>query len=89
MKAILLTYGVILALGITTLVTEVHTFANIAGFISAIGFMLVFFKDRPEDESEQAQKMRKYWYVVFVTGIIFSLLMGSFWNTHMGNMEVR
>jgi Na+/proline symporter len=80
---------VILGLGIATLITNVHTFSNIAGFISAIGFMAVFFKDHPENEDESAKRMRKNWYIVFATGIVFSLVLGSFWNTHMGNMEIR
>ncbi|CAN8140600.1 hypothetical protein J3998_11085 [Thiomicrorhabdus sp. 6S2-11] len=89
MKLLLASYAVILSLGIISLITGNHYFANIAGFLSAIGFMLVFFKDRPEEETEQQIKMRRYWYLVFATGIFFSLLFGSFWNTHMGNMEVR
>ncbi|WP_130537753.1 hypothetical protein [Thiomicrorhabdus indica] len=86
MKLLLLTYGVILALGITSMLSGVHYLANIAGFISAIGFLLVFFKDRPEDEPDSAKRQRRYWYIVFATGIFFSLIFGSLWNTHMGNM---
>ncbi|WP_321276233.1 hypothetical protein [Thiomicrorhabdus indica] len=86
MKLLLLTYGVILALGITSMLSGVHYLANIAGFISAIGFLLVFFKDRPEDEPDSAKRHRRYWYIVFATGIFFSLIFGSLWNTHMGNM---
>lgn len=93
MKNILITYLIILALGITTLITGVHYFANIAGFISAIGFMIVFFKETPDadtmsSESLTAEKrMRRYWYIVFATGIFFSLVFGSFWNSEMGNMS--
>lgn len=92
MRNLLITYFIILALGATSMLTDVHYYANIAGFISAIGFMLVFFKDRkPEEEMtetqlKQAVKMRRYWYTVFATGIFFSLLFGSLWNHHMGNM---
>ena len=86
MRLILITYAVILFLGITAMLTGIHYLANIAGFISAIGFMLVFFKDRPDEESPLQIKMRRYWYAVFATGIFFSLLFGSFWNNHMGNM---
>lgn len=72
------------------MVSGIHYFANIAGFISAVGFMLVFFKDQPEDLDEarlaQSKKMRRYWYIVFATGIFFSLIFGSFWNNQMGNM---
>ncbi|QKI89520.1 hypothetical protein [Thiomicrorhabdus xiamenensis] len=89
MRTLLATYAGILMLGIASLLTQNHYFANIAGFISAIGFMIIFFKDRPENESDSAKKMRRYWYIVFATGIFFSLIFGSFWNTHMGNMEVR
>jgi len=52
MKSILIVYGVILSLGILTLITKVHYFANIAGFIAAMGFLLVFFKDPVENQTE-------------------------------------
>ncbi|WP_373020355.1 hypothetical protein [Thiomicrorhabdus sp.] len=86
MRPLLITYAVILLLGITTILTDIYYFANIAGFISAIGFLYVFFKDRPDDESEYAKKLRRYWYIVFATGIFFSLILGSLWNDHMGGM---
>lgn len=91
MNKLLLTYLVILALGITSFVTDIYYFANIAGFIGAMGLMLVFFKDRPEEEENpeayaQDKKMRRYWYIVFLTGIFFSLLFGSLWNHQMGGM---
>jgi len=89
MRLLLITYAVIILLGVTALLTEIHYLANIAGFISAVGFLVVFFKDRPDEETEQEIKLRKYWYIVFATGIIFSLIFGSFWNDHMGNMEIR
>lgn len=89
MRLLLITYAVILTLGVSAMLFDVHYLANIAGFISAVGFMLVFFKDRPEEETEQQQRMRKYWYIVFATGIFFSLIFGSFWNNHMGNMDVK
>lgn len=93
MKNILITYLIILTLGIASMVTGIHYLANIAGFISAIGFMFIFFKDRPDAETISAEaiafenKIRRYWYIVFATGIIFSLIFGSFWNSEMGNMS--
>lgn len=92
MKLILITYGVILALGIASMVTKIHYFANVAGFIAAIGFMLVFFKDpvNEDENSEAAVKTatyKKYWYVVFGTGIFFSFIFGSLWNSQMGGMQ--
>lgn len=86
MKPLLITYAVILLLGMTSLLTQIHYFANIAGFISAIGLLLVFFKDRPEEETQQQIKLRRYWYIVFATGIFFSLIFGSLWNDKMGGM---
>jgi len=86
MKALLFTYAVILLLGIATLLTDIHYFANIAGFIGAIGLLVVFFRDRPDEESESVIKMRRYWYIVFGFGILFSLLLGSLWNDKMGGM---
>ncbi len=86
MRALLFTYAVILLLGISTLLTEIHYFANIAGFIGAVGLLYTFFKDRPEEESEHAVKMRRYWYIVFGFGLFFSLVLGSLWNNQMGGM---
>ncbi|NPA72546.1 MAG: hypothetical protein GXO35_06925 [Gammaproteobacteria bacterium] len=86
MRLLLITYATILTLGISALLTGIHYLANIAGFISAIGFLLIFFKDRPDIETELEIKMRRYWYTVFATGLFFSLIFGSFWNNHMGNM---
>lgn len=86
MKLLLLTYAIILSLGIGAMLSNIHYLANIAGFISAIGFLVVFFKDRSDEEIEKQKKMRRYWYIVFATGIFFSLIFGSLWNTHMGNM---
>ena len=86
MRLLLIVYSIILILGVTAMVSGIHYLANIAGFISAIGLMFVFFKDRPEEETEFELKMRRYWYIVFATGIFFSLIFGSFWNNQMGNM---
>ena len=88
MRSLLITYAIILALGVTAMTTGIHHLANVAGFIGAMGFLLTFFKERPEEESEQAIKMRKYWYVVFSTGLFFSLIFGSFWNDEMGNFAM-
>jgi len=92
MKNILITYLIILTLGIASMLTGIHYFANIAGFISAIGFMIIFFKETPDTESltkeaiEKDNRLRRYWYIVFATGLFFSLVFGSFWNSEMGNM---
>ncbi|WP_028485442.1 hypothetical protein [Hydrogenovibrio halophilus] len=92
MRNLLIMYSIILALGIGSMLSGVHYLANVAGFIGAIGLMLVFFKDRPdesamtEEERTQSKKMRRYWYIVFITGIVFSLIFGSLWNSHMGRM---
>ena len=88
MRLLLITYAIILILGISAMLTDIHYLANIAGFISAIGLLLVFFKDRADEESPQEVKMRRYWYAVFATGIFFSIIFGSFWNDHMGNMAM-
>jgi len=92
MRNLLAVYGVIIILGTTSMLTKIPYFANIAGFIAAIGFMVVFFKDR-NDEKEfdkehlnTAKKMRRNWYIVFATGLFFSLIFGTFWNTQMGGM---
>lgn len=86
MRLLLVIYAVILVLGITSMLFDNHHLANVAGFIGAMGLLLTFFKDRPEEESEFEIKMRKYWYIVYGTGIFFSLIFGSFWNDQMGGM---
>lgn len=87
MRLLLIVYGIILILGVSAMFWGIHYLANIAGFISAIGLMLIFFKDRPDKESLLEVKMRRYWYIVFATGIFFSIIFGSFWNDSMGNMS--
>lgn len=91
-KLILSTYAIILALGITSLFTDIHYFANIAGFIGGVGLMLIFFKDpsseeMTEEEMREEKQIKKRWYIVFITGILFSLIFGSFWNDDFGNMS--
>ncbi len=86
MRTLLITYTVILTLGISAMLSGIHHLANVAGFIGAIAFLLIFFKDRKDEETEADIKQRRYWYVVCGTGIFFSLIFGSFWNDHMGNM---
>ncbi len=90
MRLILIVYGIILLLGLISMLTKIHYFANIAGFIAAVGFMLVFFKDVPKtltlDEKGELNKFKKYWYFVFSFGVFFSLLFGSLWNNQMGGM---
>ena len=86
MRLLLITYATILALGISAMLSGIHHLANVAGFIGAIALLLVFFKDRPEEETEADIRKRRYWYIVCGTGLFFSLIFGSFWNDHMGNM---
>lgn len=87
MRSMLITYSIILLLGISSMVTGNHHLANIAGFISAVGFMVIFFKDRPDEETDEEIRKRRYWYIVFASGLLFSLIFGSFWNHEMGNFD--
>ncbi len=90
MTSVIVVYGIILSLGISSLMTGIHYFANVAGFIAAVGFMVVFFKDVPDNLSAEKimefKKFKKYWYVVFGFGLFFSLILGSLWNNKMGGM---
>lgn len=92
-KMLLGSYALIIGLGLASLFSGIHYYANIAGFISALGGMYVFFKDPQEDASEaelaEEKELKKKWYIVFATGILFSLILGSLWNTHMGNMAMN
>lgn len=86
MTALLIVYAIIIALGLASMLTQIHYFANIAGFIGAIGLLYTFFKDRPDEESTRERQIRRYWYIACATGIFFSLLFGSLWNDKMGGM---
>ncbi len=90
MKLLLSVFGAILLLGVAAMLTQIHHLANVAGFIASIGFLLVFFRDHPQDFSDEDaakyNKFKKYWYFVFGFGLFFSLIFGSFWNNKMGGM---
>ena len=90
MKLLLMVFGIILLLSISAMLTQIHYFANVGGFIAAIGFMLVFFQDPQknlsEEESLNLVKFKKYWYFVFGFGFFFSFIFGSLWNNQMGGM---
>ena len=90
MKLLLSVFSIIIILGTLAMFTQIHYLANVAGFIAAVGFMLVFFRDHPQDLSEKEaneySKYKKYWYFVFGFGMFFSIIFGSFWNNQMGGM---
>jgi len=86
MRNLLIVFIIILALGLTSAFTGSVVFANIAGFISALGFMYIYFKDRPDEESQIEKLRRRNWYVVFLIGLLFALIYGSFWNDNIGGM---
>ena len=86
MRNLLIVFFTILTLGISSMVTGIIYFANLAGLISALGFMYIFFKDRPEDEPESEKLRRRNWYIVFFIGLLFALIYGSLWNDQMGGM---
>lgn len=89
---LLFVYLIILALAVASYLTGSVYFANVAGFIGAMGMMYLFFKDRPDDWAEDSvealddKKWRRMWYVVLSFGILFSLLFGSLWNHQFGGM---
>ncbi len=86
MRNLLIVFIVILALGLTSAATGIVFFANVAGLIAALGFMYLYFKDRPEDESEAEKLRRRNWYIVFLIGLLFALIYGSLWNDKIGGM---
>jgi len=89
---LLIVYLIILTLAVASYLTGSVYFANVAGFIGAMGIMYLFFKERPEDLAEDSvealdeKKWRRMWYVVLGFGILFSLLFGSLWNHQFGGM---
>lgn len=92
MMKILLTYMVLLSLAMSSYFTGIVYFANLAGFIGAMGIMYLFFKDRPDDWQENSaeaiadKKWRKMWYFVLGFGVFISLIFGSLWNHQFGGM---
>ncbi|SFR51680.1 hypothetical protein [Thiomicrospira sp. ALE5] len=92
MMKIALTYITILTLAMLSYFTGIVYYANLAGFIGAMGIMYLFFKDRPEDWDENSaealedKRWRKMWYFVLGFGIFASLIFGSLWNHQFGGM---
>jgi hypothetical protein len=71
--------------------------ANIVGLASITGLLIFYFKqseplpeqtDTPIDEQINAMtaEEKKQWYSLFIIGLIFSFIFGTFWNTSMGGM---
>jgi hypothetical protein len=94
MKKLLTLYFIIILLGLSAYLTGVVYYANIAGFIGAMGLMYIFFKDRPDFEPGSTEeiadkKMRRLWYIGMGTGILISLFFGSLWNHQMGGMAPK
>ncbi|GAB6034490.1 hypothetical protein [Galenea microaerophila] len=86
MRNLLIVFIIILALGLTSAFTGSVVFANIAGLISALGFMYIYFKDRPDEESQIEKLRHRNWYIVFLIGLLFALIYGSLWNDKIGGM---
>lgn len=74
--------------------------ANLVGLASITGLLVFLFRQpaggtkadalemKPiELEIEQIDaQQKKHWYSLFVIGLIFSLVFGSFWNSQIGGM---
>jgi hypothetical protein len=91
-RVLTIVYGIILSLGIISWLSDLYILANIAGFIGAMCFLVVFFKE-PANKSQLDESVNKYnqllkkrWYIVCGTGVFFSLVFGSLWNSDMGGI---
>jgi uncharacterized membrane protein YfcA len=78
----------------------IHTtvLANIVGLASITGLLIFYFKqneplpdhgETPIDEklNGMTYEEKKNWYVLFIIGLIFSFIFGTFWNDSMGGMK--
>jgi len=71
--------------------------ANIVGLASITGLLIFYFK-QSEPLPEQAEtpidqqisalttEQKRQWYSLFIIGLFFSFIFGTFWNTSMGGM---
>jgi uncharacterized membrane protein YfcA len=59
--------------------------ANLVGLAAITGLIIFIFKN-PEAEDTMPAETKKQWYALFIIGLIFSFIFGSFWNTSMGGM---
>ena len=71
--------------------------ANMVGIASITGLLIFVFRQPDGDASDvpptaawlaQVQRLtleqKKQWYSLFIIGLVFSLIFGSFWNAQMG-----
>jgi nicotinamide riboside transporter PnuC len=86
-------------LAIIALGVWMHTtvLANIVGLASITGLLIFYFK-QSEPLPEQSETLidkkinvltkeqKKQWYSLFIIGLIFSFIFGTFWNDSMGGM---
>jgi hypothetical protein len=86
-------------LAIIALGVWMHTtvLANIVGLASITGLLIFYFK-QSEPLPEQSEtiidkkinvltpEQKKQWYSLFIIGLIFSFIFGTFWNDSMGGM---
>lgn len=57
--------------------------ANIVGLGAITGLLIFIFKN-PDAEETLTPEAKRQWYALFIIGLIFSFIFGSFWNTSMG-----
>lgn len=71
--------------------------ANIVGLASITGLLIFYFKqsdplaeqiETPINEQLNAltAEQKKQWYSLFIIGLVFSFIFGTFWNSSMGGM---
>jgi hypothetical protein len=63
---------------------QTYIFANVVGLVSMAGVMIMFFR-QPDAETSISPTEQKRWYALFIIGLVFSLIYGSFWDPSIGN----
>ena len=63
---------------------QTYILANVVGLMSMTGLLIIFFR-QPDSNIKLSAIDQKRWYTLFIIGLIFSLIYGSFWDTSLGN----
>jgi hypothetical protein len=67
--------------------------ANLIGVASFTGLLILYFRQPVNQEiaigeeiDHLSAEQKKQWYSLFIIGLIFSFIFGTFWNSQMGGM---
>ncbi len=67
--------------------------ANLVGLASITGILIFYFRQPDNQENSIGEQVgsltkeqKKNWYTLFIIGLVFSFIFGTFWNSSMGGM---